>query len=226
MPSSLKKALYRKVRYNPWTEKLQNSLRTETRVYFDEIGCAIPAGPGDIIIDAGANVGDVTSRCARTGATVHAFEPNPVCYAILKKRFAGLSNVRTYNVGVMDKPCSLTLTTPKPDETYDSVETTIAGTFIAPPSGAEGIETTVECIDLSEFIRTLDRPVTLLKMDIEGAEVAVLNRLLDTGIIDRVDFALVETHERLSDDLARSTAALRDRIKSKGLEQKVRLDWI
>ena len=81
MPSRLKKALYRKVRYNPWTERLQNAFRKEDSVHFDEIDLDVPAKPGDIIIDAGANVGDVTSKCARTGATVHAFEPNPVCFA-------------------------------------------------------------------------------------------------------------------------------------------------
>ena len=45
-------------------------------------------------------------------ATVHAFEPNPVCFEILKKRFSRLPNVRIYNQGVMDKPGSLTLSTP------------------------------------------------------------------------------------------------------------------
>src|ERR1041385_8565336 len=34
-------------------------------------------GPGDIAIDLGAHVGTITERLARTGATVHAFEPDP-----------------------------------------------------------------------------------------------------------------------------------------------------
>jgi FkbM family methyltransferase len=225
MSNNLKKALYRRVRYSPWTERLQNSLRRETHVRFDEIDLAVPIRPGDIIIDAGANVGDVTSRCARTGATVHAFEPNPVCYAVLEKRFADLANVRTHNLGVMDKACSLTLSTPKADDRYDSLETTVAATFIAPQEH-DLVETTVDCIDLAEFIRGLPGPVKLLKMDIEGAEVAVLNHLMDTAVIDRVELAVVETHERLSDELARETEALRDRLQAHGLAEKVRLDWI
>lgn len=206
---------------------MQNALRRETSVHFGEIELDVPAGPGDIIIDAGANVGDVTSKCARTGATVHAFEPNPVCYEILKRRFALLPNVRTYNLGLMDKPCSLTLSTPVAHEQYDDIDTTVAASFVAPRSGEiEMRETEVECIDLAGFIRDLDRPVTLLKMDIEGAEVPVLNRMIDTGAIDDVQLAIVETHERFSDQLAVATNALRERLSAAGMDRKVRLDWI
>ena len=87
-------------------------------------------------------------------------------------------------------------------------------------------ETEVECIDLASFIRELGRPVTLLKMDIEGAEVSVLNRMIDTGAIDEVQLAIVETHERFSEELAAATNALRERLSAAGMDRKVRLDWI
>jgi FkbM family methyltransferase len=223
---SWNKAVYRTVRYNPWTERVQNSLRRETAIRLDAIGMTVPAGPGDIIIDAGANVGDVTSLFARTGATVHAFEPNPVCYRIIEKRFANLSNVKTHAAGVMDRPCSLTLSTPKAHHDYDDIDTTVAATFVAQPaSDTELVQTDVECIDLADFILNLPRPVTLLKMDIEGAEIPVLNHLMDTGAMDRVQLAVVETHERFSAELAASTEALRERLKATGIEHKVRLDW-
>src|SRR5690348_12928173 len=46
-------------------------------------------GPGDIAIDLGAHVGTITERLARTGATVHAFEPDPDAFAILSAQMAG-----------------------------------------------------------------------------------------------------------------------------------------
>jgi FkbM family methyltransferase len=206
---------------------VQNALRRETGVYFDEIDLNVPAGPSDLIIDAGANVGDITSKCARTGATVHAFEPNPVCYAILRRRFSHLPNVRTYNLGVMDRPCFLTLSTPVAHKQFDGIDTTVAASFVAPRSGdIELVETDVECIDLASFIRELGQPVTLLKMDIEGAEIPVLNHMIETGAIDQVRLAIVETHERFSTTLAEATDALRERLITNGMESKVRLDWI
>ena len=43
-------------------------------------------GPGDVAIDCGANLGAITRIMARGGAEVHAFEPNPDAYAVLKAR--------------------------------------------------------------------------------------------------------------------------------------------
>jgi FkbM family methyltransferase len=168
-------------------------------------------------------VGDVTSRCARTGAIVHAFEPNPLCHAILKRRFARLSNVTVHHAGVMDRKCSLALSTPKPHDQYDTVDMTVAASFVVDDDGAETTE--VDCVDLAEFIQAVGH-VALLKMDIEGAEIPVLNRLLDTGMIDHVGIAVVETHERLSAELAVATANLKERIAASALTDRVRLDWI
>ena len=42
--------------------------------------------PGDLVLDCGANVGAVTGPLAETGATVHAFEPDPFAFEKLKKK--------------------------------------------------------------------------------------------------------------------------------------------
>jgi hypothetical protein len=83
---------------------------------------------------------------------------------------------------------------------------------------------TAECIDLDAFIRRLGRRVRVLKLDIEGSEIAVLNRLLDTGTINLVDLVVAETHE-WNPNLLAATNALRERIDAEGLAAKVRLDW-
>ena len=227
MPSRLKKTLYRKVRYHRWVERAQNMLRGEPGVSFPDIGLFVPAGAGDLIIDAGANIGDLTSQFARTGATVHAFEPDPLCYRILDERFANLPNVHLHHAGLMDRATTFTLRTPLAHSHFDAIESTIAASFFAPmPEGAETVETEVECVDVAEFISSLSRSVAILKMNIEGAEIPVLNRLIDTEVIDQVQLAVVQTHERLSPELVEPTTALRQRIAVRGLSNKIRLDWL
>ena len=49
--------------------------------------------PGDLAVDLGANRGDVTALLAATGADVVAFEPDPLTFAKLQTRFAGVANV-------------------------------------------------------------------------------------------------------------------------------------
>src|SRR5437879_2510751 len=65
--------------------------------------------PGDIAIDAGANVGDITAVMAATGATVYAFEPNPFAFKALRRRFASNPNVHCINKAVLDRAAKLPL---------------------------------------------------------------------------------------------------------------------
>jgi FkbM family methyltransferase len=87
-------------------------------------------------------------------------------------------------------------------------------------------ETQVECVDLDAFIRHLKKRVRLLKLDIEGSEIAVLNRLLDSGTIDLIDLVVAETHDKWIPSLFEGTDTLRHRIEAAGLSDKIRLDWV
>ena len=83
----------------------------------------------------------------------------------------------------------------------------------------------INCIDIDAFVRQLGKRVRLMKVDIEGAEIEVLNRLMDTGAIDLIDHVIVETHEEQMPHLVVPTQALRARIASLGLTKKICLDW-
>ena len=84
---------------------------------------------------------------------------------------------------------------------------------------------TVDTIDLAAYIKGIGRKVKLLKMDIEGAEIEVMNRLLDEHALGDVEHVLVETHERKIPELREPTDALRQRIVDEGLNHKISLDW-
>jgi hypothetical protein len=66
----------------------------------------------------------------------------------------------------------------------------------------------------------------LLKLDIEGAEIRVLNHLMDTGAIELVELTVVETHEDQIPSLIAQTNELRSRIQKSGYASRIRLDWI
>lgn len=221
----MKTDLWRRLRHDGRIELLLSRLRRASTVAFPELGLTMNLGPNDIAIDCGAHVGDITSRLARTGATVHAFEPNPGCFAILSARFSRMKNVILHNNGVMDRVGEFELRVPIDD---DPTKAAVAGTFLADAHAFEQDEArvVVKCVSLPDFIATLGKPVKLLKLDIEGSEVAILNTMLDRKQMENVGMAVVETHDRFSERLARETDALRQRLTAEQLTDKVRLDWI
>jgi FkbM family methyltransferase len=225
----VRKLVYRTVRYHWLTEQLLSTFAPTPRLALPEVGLEIDVWPGDIIIDCGANVGDITSRFARSGAEVYAFEPNPLVFRILNRRFRGLSRVHCFNQGVMDRECLLSLNLPAPKASSDAIDVSVAASFVGHAGNTpEGTlrQVDIDCIDLAAFIASLKSGVCLLKLDIEGAELPVLNSLIDTGAIHRIDHVVVETHEKQMPHLLADTEALRARLRHENLEKKVRLDWV
>lgn len=182
--------------------------------------------PGDIAIDCGANHGLISRILGANGATVHAFEPNPDVFRYLVANTKALPAVICHQQAVLDKPGQMTLflhlNYGRNPERFACASSLIAEKRNV--SESRGVE--VEVIDLSAFILALDRPVRLLKVDIEGAEYQLLNGLIDSGAMDRVERVFVETHARMISSLAPADAALRARIAALGLEQKIDLNWI
>lgn len=78
-------------------------------------------------------------------------------------------------------------------------------------------------INLIDKIEKFQGEISILKLDIEGSEVPILQSLLDSGLHQKVKFIFVETHERFSHKIAWQTAQLRARIK-KGQLSHINLD--
>jgi len=182
-------------------------LRAETQ--FREVLLALK--PGDLAIDCGANVGDFTRLLAMTGATVHAFEPDPVAFAELQTRTARLANVHLHQAAVGVESGDVFL---RRASNFDSdpVGRTIASSVV---EGSKELDEAnairVEQVSLIDFLEGLAQPVALLKIDIEGAEVALIEAMIEKGMAASVRAAFVETHERRYRHLrARTLAMIRD----------------
>lgn len=180
--------------------------------------------PEDVAIDCGANVGVYTMMMARSGATVYAFEPNPTAFEALLKNSEGFPNVTAFQAAVTTVPGPVTLYLHKWADD-DPLHWSTGSSLIAGKSNVRmDRQATVEGIALSSFISDLDCRIRLLKMDIEGAEVGVLNRIIDEGLHERIDEAYVEVHDRKVPELVEPTRKLRERLESVGASH-FRLDW-
>jgi FkbM family methyltransferase len=185
--------------------------------------------PGDLVVDCGANRGDVTEVLAASGATVHAFEPDPYNLAQLQDRFATAANVTLHAaaVGVAAGTVRL-MRAANWDDNPDlaSVKSTVVagGHNIAEGQGVE-----VAMIDFPAFLRGLldgrDR-IAFVKMDIEGAELDLLGAMLEARLFDQIQLTVAETHEHKFKDLRPRFAALREAMAAAHPQTRVNLDWI
>ncbi len=143
------------------------------------------------IIDCGANIGMsvLYFKMLYPAAEILAFEPDPDAFASLSWNTGegnGFSGVSVRNEALAGNAGRVSL--------YSSLSGPgdLSASFIE--SRAGGPARTVNAVRLSDFI---DRPVQLLKMDIEGAETEVLKELKDSGKLALVSRLLLEYHHHI-----------------------------
>jgi FkbM family methyltransferase len=180
-----------------------------------------------VVLDCGANVGDITRRFANTGALVHAFEPDPVAFDILRRKFSQQSNVILYNKGVWDHDTQLVLYSHKDQPgTKKKSAFTVSSSIIESKVNIDREKgQTIEVIDLSAFIKNLGRHINVIKLDVEGAETAILKKILLDGTYIFFDAMYVETHES---KIPGQTAEIEEikKIMSEKDVKNIRLNWL
>ena len=138
-----------------------------------------------LILDCGANFGLATYYFTRTFSTgqIEAFEPNPTLAELLSQNIVrnGFTNVSLRPVAISDRDGQVPF--------YVSSHEDAASSLLAsrPPDDAEPV--LVEAVDIRGLI---NRPVTLLKMDIEGVEAQVLRHV--GGLLRHCESIICETH--------------------------------
>jgi FkbM family methyltransferase len=120
--------------------------------------------PGMVVIDVGANVGDVAAvaaECVTASGRVIAFEASPDNARLLRERFGALPQVDVRHAAVSDQSGTLMLH-------LDAKSSKRHSLFEAAVS-VRGSSVTVPAITLDDVRRELPR-VDLLKIDAQGAE--------------------------------------------------------
>jgi FkbM family methyltransferase len=58
---------------------------------------------GDVVLEAGAHVGEFSTAAARIVAQVYTFEPDPKTFACLKRNTEGVANIAIHNAGLGER---------------------------------------------------------------------------------------------------------------------------
>ena len=148
--------------------------------------------PDPVIVDGGSNIGVsvVFFKTLYPAARVMAFEPSETAYELLARNAGHLPDVDLQRVA-LGRGNGMVAFFEEPDDPASLLRSTRSERLPNP------VKTTVEQRRLSDFIV---EDVDLVKLDIEGAETAVVEELAASGKIDRVGQMIVEYHHRLDPD--------------------------
>ena len=179
---------------------------------------------GSLVIDAGANVGEFTKLFLDKGFKVHAFEPDTIALKELKKKCETSKELKLYEaaVGLKNERQKL-YRYRKFDES--NPYSTQGSSLLNYRSGKNKPFIEIKVIDFIEYLKQQTDNISLLKMDIEGIEVDILNKIIDENLHKKIKFIFVETHERFSHSLGVETAKLKLRIKKLKI-RNINLDWV
>lgn len=180
---------------------------------------------GSLVIDIGANAGLVSEIMAKTGADVLAFEPNRQAAEKLTEAASRYPNIKVNIVAAGIKEDTVNLYLHK-DKNNSKEDLTQASSLKAEKLNvSQDIVQPTQEIDMAAFLKNIDRPIDLIKIDIEGYEIELVNHLLDNKAFENVGKIYLETHERQFAALEEPTSAMKARIKDLGLADKFFYDW-
>ena len=163
-------------------------------------------------IDLGANVGVYTKKMAVAARQVIAFEPDPCAYSQLVSNVANLNNVRIENAAAGTGEGTVHLYRHSEFES-DPVSMSKSSSILSLGKHLN-MERAIEVrqIDFIKYLEDLDEDIGVLKIDIEGAEVELLEVMFDRpDILSRIDYVFAETHEWFLADQISRVSALRER---------------
>ena len=145
-----------------------------------------------IMLDLGANHGEKTLEQLVRQERIYMFEANPVLFQLLREITRDHSHIKLIDKAVWTEDTNLELYLSKQ---YDTGSTVMPDKKFNKPDYEHPI--VVEAIDFSAWVaKNIDREIhkVYMKMDIEGAEFAVLEKMIEEGTLDHIERFFIEFH--------------------------------
>lgn len=193
--------------------------------YFKLIPDLFRLNKKSVVLDCGANVGYISKLLSYTGARIISFEPDPVAFKQLTHRCRNRKNITCIQKGVWDKSSVLKMFTHKEAQEGD-VCFTVGSSIIAEKQNIDtGRTQDIEVIDLVAYLQEQGQKVDLIKLDIEGAEIEILKKIIATDTHHLFNRMYVETHETKIPSQKEELDLIKQQLKEKGIGN-IKLNWI
>lgn len=159
-----------------------------------------------LIFDGGGYRGNWTAHMnEKFDCKVHVFEPVPKYFNMIRERFENNGKITTHCFGLAGRDDKINITL---DEDASS----------AFGDGQNKVEIVLR--DISSFIKENGiEYIDLLKLNVEGAEYDILDRLIETGDIRKVGYIQIQFHHFVPNSVQRRHTI------TEGLKKTHNCDW-
>lgn len=169
------------------TDKEKTALQTKELIALEGLNS------DSIVLDVGSNFGIVIDELQSCGCKIYSFEPHPIFYSMLQEKHSENENVILSDSAVWNKTETKKFFFKRSFERLNGGATLMSEkTNITD----KNLNKEVQCIDVLEVIDSIDSEIDVLKMDVEGAEYEILERLLQSNSINKIKSIYYEDHSR------------------------------
>jgi len=169
--------------------------------------------PQPVVLDCGAILGMATLffKFILPAARIQSFEPDPATFGLLRQNVItnGLQDVTTHNLALWNEDSEVPF--------YSNAQAPGNLLMSTNSSRSTGEQVVVPARRLSTFI---DTTIDLLKLDIEGAELRVIDELAASGKIDGIRQIIIEYHHKIPGEPSSMSRILRI-LESRGFEYQI-----
>jgi len=168
-----------------------------------------------IFLDVGSNIGQTIELILRPRFRIDhivGFEPSPICYNILERKFKKHSKVTIVRAGLWSETCEMNL--------YN--EGSVGGTVHSDyqtTCAPEPRITKCKFIKASDWFKdsVCKDDEVFLKLNCEGSECRIITDLIDSGEYGKIKAVLVDFDVRKSPTARPQENELRERLKTEGI---------
>ena len=177
-----------------------------------------PLAVAPLIIDCGANIGMSVLYFKKLFplSTIIAFEANPHAFKLLEKNVSDnkISKVELHNLALFDKETEISFFI------GDNIST-LGGSINKGRGGFTELK--VPAKKLSDYLKQL-KTIDLIKMDVEGAELNIINDLVESFTINKVKEYIIEYHHNMEGNRSTLSSFL-EKFESNGFKYNIKASY-
>lgn len=166
-----------------------------------------------VFVDIGSHIGQTIEEVLEPRwefDEIHAIEPMPHEAAILKQRFLAEPRVKLHEFALSNRNGFITM--------YGTNEELEASIFPEKNDVNAQIRTAVTCVNASQFFERLEGQI-IVNLNAEGAEIFILDNLIESGLIYRLDALLVDFDIRKVPGRQHNEERIRDKLDDIGFKR-------